>query len=176
MEAWLFIVPDGNIFSPTYAADKDWLHLEARYNYEELNTFSAWFGYNISGGNHFKYAITPMAGVMTGELNGLSPGLQVDLNFHGFNMNSSSQYVFDLDDREGDFYYNWTDFSYAPLDWMWFGLSLQRTRLYNSPLEFQSGGLLGFGYRWFELGFYAYNPWTDDAYFVMNLSVSLPEP
>jgi hypothetical protein len=28
--------------NPNFAADRDWLHLEARYNYEELKTGSVW--------------------------------------------------------------------------------------------------------------------------------------
>jgi hypothetical protein len=32
--------------NPTFTADRDWLHLEARYNYEELKTGSVWLGWN----------------------------------------------------------------------------------------------------------------------------------
>src|SRR5689334_25357905 len=36
---------------PTFTADHGWLHLEARYNYENLETGSAWVGCNFSGGS-----------------------------------------------------------------------------------------------------------------------------
>jgi hypothetical protein len=46
-----YIVPDQDgYFSPTLAADREWLHLEARYNYEDLRTGSLWAGYNFSVG------------------------------------------------------------------------------------------------------------------------------
>src|SRR4051812_18490463 len=32
--------------NPTVSADHDWLHMEARYNYEAINTGSAWVGWN----------------------------------------------------------------------------------------------------------------------------------
>ena len=36
--------------NPIFTADRDWLHLEARYNYEELKTGSVWLGWNFSTG------------------------------------------------------------------------------------------------------------------------------
>jgi hypothetical protein len=176
IEGWLYITPDGTTFSTIYAADKDWLHLEAHYNYEDLNTFSAWFGYNFSGGNKLSFTITPMAGVVIGNLNGMAPGLETDFYFVGFNLNSTSQYVFDFSDKQLDYYYNWTDFSYSPLNWLFFGVSLQRTRIYEGSLELQRGALLGIGYKWLELSGYWYNPAHRDSYVVLALAVSIPEP
>ena len=44
-----YIVPnDQSYVSPTFTADRNWLHLEARYNYENLRTGSLWVGYNFS--------------------------------------------------------------------------------------------------------------------------------
>ena len=175
LEALFYILQDEFIFLPIYTVDKDWLHLEARYNYEDMNTFSGWFGYNFSGGNKFQYTITPMVGGIAGNINGIAPGLEFDFEFYGFELYSESEYVFDLQDKENDFYYNWTDFTYSPLDWLWFGLSAQRTRLYQTDLEFQSGLLIGGGYKWFGLSGYLYNPGSDDPYLILSLSITLPE-
>ena len=38
--------------SPTFTADRGWLHLEARYNYENFRTGSLWAGYNFSWGKN----------------------------------------------------------------------------------------------------------------------------
>jgi ABC-type transport system substrate-binding protein len=44
-----YIEPDSrNYVQPTFTADRGWLHLEARYNYEALDTGSAWVGCNFS--------------------------------------------------------------------------------------------------------------------------------
>lgn len=175
LEALFYILQDEFIFLPIYAVDNDWLHLEARYNYEDMNTFSGWFGYNFSGGNKFLYTITPMVGGIAGNINGIAPGLEFDFEFYGFELHSESEYVFNLQDKENDFYYNWTDFTYSPLDWLWFGLSTQRTRLYQTDLEFQSGLLIGGGFKWFGLSGYLYNPGSDDPYLILSLSITLPE-
>ncbi len=176
IEGWLYLVPNATTFSPIYTADKDWLHLEAHYNYEDLKTFSAWFGYNFNGGNKFSWTITPMAGVVIGNLNGLAPGLETNFDFAGFNLNSTSQYVFDFSEKQLDYYYNWTDFTFSPFDWLFFGGSLQRTRLYEGSLEVQRGALLGFSFRWFDLSGYWYNPRSDDSYVVLAMAISIPEP
>jgi hypothetical protein len=118
-----YIFKDDFFVLPVYQVNHDWLHLEARYNYEDRNTFSAWFGYNFTGGNKFEYAITPMIGGVAGQTNGIAPGYEMDFNFFGFELYSESEFVFDLQDKEGNFFYNWTDFSYSPSDWLWFGLS-----------------------------------------------------
>ena len=53
---------------PTFTADRDWLHLEARYNYEALDTGSAWVGYNFSGGETLAWEFTPMIGGVFGDM------------------------------------------------------------------------------------------------------------
>jgi hypothetical protein len=130
-----YIFSDDFFVLPVYQVNKDWLHLKARYHYEDENTFSAWFGYNFSGGENFEYTITPMIGGIVGNTDGLAPGLELDFLFYGFEFYSESEYVFDFDGKEDYFYYNWTDFTYSPLDWLWFGISIQRTRLYETDLE-----------------------------------------
>src|SRR5262245_22370028 len=56
-----YFVQDGRDFvNPTITADRDWLHLEARYNYESLNTGSFWLGYNFGFGDKLAFEITPM--------------------------------------------------------------------------------------------------------------------
>jgi hypothetical protein len=175
LAGWFYIMKDDFIFSPVYRADKDWLHLEARYNYEDMNTFSAWFGYTFSGGNKFQFSITPMVGGLVGNTNGMAPGLEFDFKFYGFEWYSESEYVFDFQEHENDFYYNWTDLTYSPIDWLWFGLSAQRTRLYQTDLEIQRGLILGGGYRWFGLSAYLFNIGFDDPLLVLSLSVTFPE-
>ena len=169
-----YIFRDDFFVLPVYKVNKGWLHLEARYNYEDRNTFSAWFGYNFTGGNKFQYSITPMVGGLAGNTNGIAPGLELDFEFYRFEFYSESEIVFDLQSKE-DFFYNWTEFTYSPLDWLWFGLSFQRTRFYQNDLYFQPGFEVGGGYRWFGLTAYVFNLGFDDPYGIITLSVSIPE-
>src|SRR5262252_1982928 len=61
--AYSYFPPDAEAYlQPTLTADRNWLHLEARYNYEALDTGSAWLGYNFSGGEKVTWEFTPMFG------------------------------------------------------------------------------------------------------------------
>src|ERR1043166_8770556 len=49
---YAYVVPHGRDYiQPTLLADKGRLHLEARYNYEGVDTVSAWLGWNFAGGD-----------------------------------------------------------------------------------------------------------------------------
>jgi hypothetical protein len=161
---------DPFVFLPIFTADKGNLHLEARYNYEDLKTASAWIGYNIFGGNEFEYFITPMVGGAFGRTNGIAPGLEFTFSYIGFELYSESEYLFDFESKENNFFYNWTDFTYSPLDWLWFGISGQLTKLYETELETDRGLLLGAAYKNFEFTGYYYNAFTDDAFFMLALT------
>jgi hypothetical protein len=163
---------DPFIFLPIFIADKGNLHLEARYNYEDLKTASAWVGYNFYGGEEFEYFITPMIGAAVGRTDGIAPGLEFTLGYAGFELYSESEYLFDFASSEYNFFYSWTDFTYSPLDWLWFGISGQRTKLYESEVEIDRGLKLGAAYRNFEITGYFYNPFTDDAFFMLALGTA----
>jgi hypothetical protein len=46
-----YIIPHETSYAnPVFSADHHWLHLEARYNYENLRTGSLWIGRNFSAG------------------------------------------------------------------------------------------------------------------------------
>ena len=170
----LYIFNNGLFPVPVYAVNKNHLHLEAHYNYEAQNTFSVWYGYNFKGGNEFSYLITPMAGVIFGEVNGLAPGLELNLSYKKFEFTSNSEYVFDLEQQEEDFFYVWSELSYIPKDWLWLGLSSQRTRLFDKHVEFQSGPFIGGGYKWFELTGYIYFG-QDDPFGLLTLTINYPD-
>ena len=60
-------MPDGDSYADPYlTADHQWLHLEARYNYENLHTGSLWAGYNFTAGKTLQLAVTPMIGGVFG--------------------------------------------------------------------------------------------------------------
>jgi len=90
----------------------------------------------------------------------------------GFELYSESENVFDFEGSENNFFYTWTDITYSPTDWLWFGLSGQRTRLYQTDLEIQRGVLIGGGYKAWELTGYVYNVGFDEPFVLLTLSVS----
>ena len=156
-------------FLPIFIADKGNLHLEARYNYEDLKTFSGWVGYNFFGGDEFEYFITPMLGAAIGRTDGIAPGLEFTLGYAGFELYSESEYLFDFASSEYNFFYSWTDLTYSPLDWLWFGISGQMTKEFETELEIDRGLILGAEYRNFEITGYFYNAFTGDVFFMLAL-------
>ena len=171
-DANFYIFKDEFIFLPVFKADKNKLHLEARYNYEDLETFSGWVGYNISGGKKLEYMITPMLGGVVGLTDGIATGLEFTLTYKSLEIYSESEYLFDMQTNENNFFYMWTDFTYAPKDWLWLGLSGQRTRLYQTDLEIQRGLLIGGALKNWELTGYLYNLGFDDPFVLLTLSLS----
>ena len=94
--AYTYLVPDSRDYvQPTITADRDWLHLEARYNYEALDTGSAWVGYNFGGGEKLAWEFTPMLGGVFGDTTGIAPGYKGSLSWWKLELYSEGEYVFD---------------------------------------------------------------------------------
>jgi hypothetical protein len=161
---------DPFVLLPILQANKDNLHLEARYNYEDLKTFSGWVGYNFFGGEDFEYFITPMIGGVVGTTDGIAASLEFSFSYVGFELYSESEFLFDFESSENNFFYSWTDLTYSPLDWLWFGISGQRTKLYETEVEIERGLILGASFKNIEITGYFYNAFTDDAFFMLALA------
>ena len=156
---YAYFVPDSREYvQPTFTADHGWLHLEARYNYESLNTGSIWTGYNFGGGQKLTWEFTPMLGGVFGNSTGLAPGYKGSLSWWKIELYSESEYVVDTGDSSESFFYNWSELTLAPVDWFRFGLVTQRTRLYQTDREIQRGVLAGFTYKAVHLTTYVFNP------------------
>ena len=134
---------DSHFVPPTFTADRDWLHLEARFNYEALDTGSAWVGYNFSGGETVTWELTPMLGAVFGATDGIAPGYKGSLGWKKLEVYSEGEYVVDSAESADSFFYNWSELTLAPLEQFRFGLVTQRTRVRESDREVKRGALLG---------------------------------
>ena len=161
--AMTYLIPDDQSYvSPSFMADRKWLHLEARYNYENLRTGSLWFGRNFSFGNQLTLDVTPMIGGVFGRSAGVAPGYRAALSYKGLSLDTEGEYFFDGRDRTGNFFYTWSEFSYSPVDWLRIGAIIQRTKAYQTPLSVQRGVLAGFSYKNLDVTAYVLNfGWTD---------------
>jgi hypothetical protein len=157
-----YIVPDEDgYFSPTFAADRGGLHLEARYNYEDLRTGSLWAGYNFSVGKKLVFSATPMIGGVFGRTNGIAPGCEASLSYKKLQLSVSNEYVFDTGSKYSNFYYAWPELTYSLFDWLRVGLVAQRTKVYHTSLDTQRGFLVGISHKKLELTTYVFNAgWT----------------
>jgi len=168
-----YIVPnDQEYVQPTLTADRGWLHLETRYNYENLETGSAWVGYNFSGGEKLEWEFTPMLGGVFGNTTGIAPGYKFSLAYWKFALSSEGEFVFDAGTSEGSFFYNWSELSISPVDWFRFGLVGQRTRAYQTDVDIQRGLLVGFSYKKMDFTTYVFNLDRDKPTWVFSVAVS----
>jgi hypothetical protein len=165
---YFYFIPEDFFILPIVTADKNTIHLEARYNYEDRNTFSGWIGYNFKIGDELEFTATPMIAAVLGNLNGVAPGLELDLLYSNFELYSESEYVFNFADGSENYFYIWTELTYSPIDWAWFGLVGQRTRAYQIELDVQQGFVLGASYNNFLLSGYIFNVFNDDSFFVLS--------
>lgn len=161
--AFGYLVPNDQSYgSPTLTADHQWLHLEARYNYENQQTGSLWAGYNFSVGHRVTLEVTPMFGVVFGKTTGVAPGYNLSLGYRKIELISQGEYVVDTGDTSNSFFYSWNELVYSPVDWFHAGLVSQRTRAYQTPLDVQRGFSAGFAYKRADFTTYVFNAgWTD---------------
>ena len=66
---------------------------------------------------------TLMAGGVFGKTEGRRPGLRADGLLGPFELYSEGEYVFDVEDSDDDFFYNWAQLGYSPLDWLTIGFA-----------------------------------------------------
>ncbi len=165
-------VPGDRLYpQPTLTADRRRLHLEARYNYEDIDTGSAWVGYNLGGGEKVAWELTPMLGGVFGNVAAVAPGYRGSVSWWKLEFANEGEYVFGSKDDEERFFYNWSELTVAPADWWRVGIATQRTRAYTADRDIQRGILVGFSYRSFDAAFYLFNP--DDDVSIVVATVTL---
>lgn len=151
-----FVPEDRDFVAPIVTADLESLHLEARLNYEAFEAGSVWVGRNFEGGESWTWEVTPLAGMVFGEVAGIAPGYKATLGWSMLEFYSEGEYVFDLGDSADSFFYNWSELTISPVDGFRTGLVTQRTRLYASDREVQRGLLVGFSRGRFDASAYLF--------------------
>ena len=170
---YTYFVPDSHdTVSPVVMADRGWLHLETRYNYENFRTGSIWFGYNFSVGDKLVLDFTAMIGGVLGDTAGVAPGYRFSLSYWKLELTSESEYVFDSRDSSQSFFYNWSELAVSPADWFRAGVVVQRTRLYGEDRDVQRGFLAGFSYKKANATAYVFNPDASKPTVVLALGLS----
>ena len=167
---YFYFIPEDFFLLPIVKAGRDKLHLEVRYNYEDRQTVSTWIGYNFQTGEELEFSAVPMIAAVLGQSNGIAPGLELDIVYKSFELYSEAEYLFNIEDGHSNFFYNWSELTFSPTDWLWFGVVGQRTRIYQTELEIQRGMLLGVTYQNWQFTGYLFNMFSDDSFVVLSLA------
>ena len=174
-----YIVPGATSYvDPVFTADHNWLHLEARYNYENLRTGSLWVGYNFShgdvdAGDKWELDITPMIGGVFGRTDGIAPGCELSLNYRKkVEASIDNEYVFDTTSKSGNFYYAWPQLTYSPKEWLHVGAVFQHTAAYHTAISVQRGFLVGFSRKKWQFTTYVFDPGSAETLVVLETGIS----
>lgn len=180
-EAWRYSLTLDGYFTkagdayaqPTLTADRKWLHLEGRYNYENFRVGSFWAGYNLAWGNKWHLQVTPMIGAVFGRAQGIAPGCEAEFGWKKLNASISNEYVFDTTSKSGNFYYVWNQVTYQPLKWFRFGYAGQRNRMFfERPLDHHEGFLLGVYHKQYQFTTYVLSPGASDAFVQLEVGAT----
>ena len=160
---------------PTVFADRGPLHLEARYNYEDLYTASFWAGYAFHFGGEDTYLkVTPMGGAVAGRTHGIAPGLEVEGRWSRLAYWLEAEYLFDFADSSANNLYTWSELDLYLVHWLWVGVSVQRLRYLGSPRSVEAGPAIGIGNPgspgW-SLTFYAYGLAREEPWWLGTLAI-----
>ena len=168
-----YLVQHGRDYAnPTLVADRGWVHLEARYNYEAIKTGSLWLGYNFSFGKQLAFEVTPMFGGVFGDITGLAPGYTISISYEPIEFFTQGEYFFDAGNRSGNFFYSWSELSCAPVTWFRAGIVIDRTRALGSNFDIRRGPLVGFKYKNVDLTTYWLSPGSRDATFIFTVALN----
>ena len=148
-------------------AEKGPLHMEARYNYEAIDSGSLFIGWKFSGGEKLTWELTPILGAIFGQKEGVAPGFEAAIGYGIVDFYTETEYVRDTEIRQDSFTYSWNELGFSPLDWLRFGLVGQRTMVYQSDRDIQRGLFAQVIYRKATLGAYVFNPDDSDNRFTV---------
>lgn len=169
--AYYYADADPDFLLPIATADRGPLHLEARWNYEDQKTLSAWLGWTFETGEALTLSVTPMVGGVVGRTDGLAPGVELSLAWRAFELYVEDEYVVTFGSGNEDYFYNWSELSWHAPFGLRAGVSTQRLKSRNSDLALDRGPMLGWTFGDLSLSGYAYNPFSDDAFLVLGASL-----
>jgi hypothetical protein len=144
-------------------------YFEGRYNYEALNTVSAYAGKIYEKKSTFSYSLNPVAGLVAGEFNGGSAGLNVNADYKNFNFSSQAQYSFSVENKNQNFTYSWSEFAYDATQNIGAGVCLQQTGEYNLQNKFDKGIFLRLSSNGWTFPIYMFKNSLNEKYFVLSL-------
>ena len=105
-----------------------------------------------------------MIGVIFGTIKGFAPALELDLSYKSFDFYTENEYVIDKTDSRYNFYYAWTELGFSPVEKFRTGISVQRSRLYETGLDVQSGIFAEYSFWKLTAGIHYYNLFSNEYF------------
>jgi hypothetical protein len=156
---YAYVLPDMPSFvQPTLAIDHASAHMELRYNYEALETGSAWLGVNTQLGEEVTLDLTQMIGVAFGGAPSVVVGYEATIAWWQLELYSEGELAWDPSGALESYFYTWTELRLRLFDVLCVGGVVQRTRAFESQRDLQRGLLIGLDFEPVAATVYVFNP------------------
>jgi hypothetical protein len=99
------------------------------------------------------------------------PALRWTLGWWKLEASSESEIVFDLADPGESFFYNWSELGILPFEWLRAGIAIQRSRVFETPLDIQRGLFVAATIRVVTVSLYEFNAFWTTPTWVAGLGV-----
>jgi hypothetical protein len=152
-----------------YRSSDNW-YGEARYNYDEIKTFSMYAGRTFSNKDSLSWSLTPVAGILLGKLKGGAAGVDIAVNYRKWYFSSAWQTIFSRESRDDNFNYSWSELGCQATHCFYAGLVLQQTRWYDTNDKWEPGVQIGFLLDKWIFPVYAFNPMGNNRRFVIGVT------
>ncbi len=172
-QGYLYLLnSEKNYLNPIFTADKNLLHLEARYNYEEIKTASAFAGVNMVFGKKKQSVITPMAGIAFGETTGIIPALEIYMPGKLLEFYSEIEYFISTKKAYKNFFFNWSELGVNITDNAITGITAQVESNYEEKMIFDKGLYASYTLKNLTLSGYYFNPFATNYFFIAGVNFS----
>jgi hypothetical protein len=118
----------------------------------------------------------PMLGGSVGRFNGISTGLNIEMELNKFFFSSQSQYSRSTAQYGEYFVYNWSEVGFQSLKWLYTGLSVQHTHDRLEGNDLQPGLMVGFTFNRFTIPIYTFEPYNSGRNFIVGVTMSWKHP
>ena len=152
-----------------YKTSKGW-YGEARYNYDEANTFSILGGKTFSLNSRWLIDVTPMAGIAAGRMSGWTGGVNLFIEKNQFFFSTQSQYTRSTTTGYQNFLFNWCELAYQPFSWLYGGVSIQHTHVLDEKPLFEPGFMVGPSVGQLSFPLYVFNTFSSKRFFVLGVN------
>ncbi|HEY6170635.1 MAG TPA: hypothetical protein VIX80_00110 [Candidatus Kapabacteria bacterium] len=157
-------------------ADHGALHLEARYNYEDLKTASVFGGYNFEFSvtltdDPTQFSIIPMIGFAFGRTDAIIPGLELRMIDDIFDVYFEYEYTITLPNEETNFFYSWTEIAMTPIENFRAGGAITSTRLLHSEHDGSVGIFGEYTFGKFKTGLFYFLPLRTDGFVLAKVAM-----
>ena len=153
----------------TYYEGSDGWTTELRSNFEEQGSVACSVGKAFAGEKSFSYSFTPSVGLVAGELQGLSIGLNASLAYKGLSLSSFIQQVSSFGTKKTGLIFSWWELNYKLMKHLNAGLVLQQTCFNYGSNSWDPGAQLSFSIGSWSFPVYLFKPANGQCYLVAGL-------